>query len=259
VENKKSYYAIIPAGVRYCKDLKPNAKLLYGEITALTNEKGYCWASNEYFAVLYEVKAETISRWISQLKKLGFINVEYKREGKNVVERKIYIQDLLTKKARPLDKIVKTPCQKDQEPLDKIVKDNTTINNTYNTTYIKKEPPAPAKKTDTNYNYRKNQYFTFLIKQGYQKRKVESAIFESKKERQQLANLLKSLLLPTNEDLTEFLNWCRNETWCVKNNYMPSIIVGQIPKWKAGQGLTKNTGVIKNDYASDSKLPVHRF
>lgn len=30
----RSYYAIIPANVRYDKRLKPNTKLLYGEITA---------------------------------------------------------------------------------------------------------------------------------------------------------------------------------------------------------------------------------
>ena len=73
---KKSYYAIIPANVRYDKNLSANAKLLYGEITALCNEKGYCWATNEYFASLYNTSEKTITRWISNLKDSEYIDTK---------------------------------------------------------------------------------------------------------------------------------------------------------------------------------------
>ena len=74
-----SYYAIIPAEVRY-SELKPSAKLLYGEITALANKKGYCFSTNNYFAELYNVTKNTISLWIKDLLKHGFISVEIKYE-----------------------------------------------------------------------------------------------------------------------------------------------------------------------------------
>ena len=89
----RAYYSITPANVRYDKDLIPHAKLLYGEITALCNEKGYCWASNNYFAELYGVSTKSISKWINQLVKKGYIYSQmiYKDNTKAIKERRLYI------------------------------------------------------------------------------------------------------------------------------------------------------------------------
>ena len=130
----KSYYAIIPANVRYDTDLPPNAKLLYGEITALCNEKGYCWASNDYFAKLYNVEKRTISRWISALVKKDYIKTEltYKENSKEVEQRRLYITNNVIvntygqEKPRGEDLNVPTP-------QDKNVLDNNTL---YNNIYI---------------------------------------------------------------------------------------------------------------------------
>ena len=94
-ENKVNYYAIIPATVRYDSNLKPAEKLLYGEITALANIKGYCYASNRYFASLYNVTLHTVSQWISHLEKLQYITLEMIRDSNKVIkERRIYINDI---------------------------------------------------------------------------------------------------------------------------------------------------------------------
>ena len=71
-----NYYAIIPASVRYDEDLVPNAKLLYGEITALCTKEGYCWATNEHFAALYNTSPKTISRWVKNLEDKQYITTE---------------------------------------------------------------------------------------------------------------------------------------------------------------------------------------
>lgn len=127
---KKSYYAVIPAYVRYDEELTPNAKLLYGEITALCNEKGYCWANNSYFGNLYGVSNRTIARWISSLENKGYVKVAliYEEGTKEVKERRIYMVD-------PVDKNVMTYGQNCHKGDDKNVMDNNTLlNTTMNTT-----------------------------------------------------------------------------------------------------------------------------
>ena len=87
---KPNLYAIIPANVRYDKSLRPNEKLLYGELTALTNKNGYCFASNNYFAELYEVTQQAVSRWINNLKKQGYITIEYTyKSGTKEIDKRL--------------------------------------------------------------------------------------------------------------------------------------------------------------------------
>ena len=88
-ELNKAYYAVIPANVRYDTELPPNAKLLYGEITALCNQTGYCWATNEYFASLYKCQKRTVQLWLEKLKERGYISVQLERkDGSKEIEKR---------------------------------------------------------------------------------------------------------------------------------------------------------------------------
>lgn len=115
-----NYYAIIPATIRYDNQLKATEKLLYGEITALSNKNGYCYAQNKYFAELYNVTVVTVSRWLSHLKELGYIKMEIIRnEKKQITARNIYIVDTPYYQKRQYPYI-----QKNQEGINKNVKEN---------------------------------------------------------------------------------------------------------------------------------------
>ena len=134
----RSYYAIIPANVRYDKRLTPNAKLLYGEITALCNERGYCWATNSYFAELYEVSKKSVSKWINQLIEYGYIasKVKYKEGSKEIEGRYLTIvaPPPIEEKFNTYGTKVQDPMEeKFHTPMEEKVKENITfINNTFN-------------------------------------------------------------------------------------------------------------------------------
>lgn len=116
-----NYYAIIPAKVRYDNELKANEKLLYGEITALSNKEGYCNARNTYFAKIYGKHKDTIQEWISKLKQKGYIETQIiKNDLGRVEERRIY----------PIGENAYTYRQKHPHPIGENAYDNiTSINN----------------------------------------------------------------------------------------------------------------------------------
>ena len=142
-QNTPSYYAIIPSEVRYCEELKYAERLLYGEITALAGREGYCFATNKYFAELYNVIPGTISRWISHLENLGFVNIEIIKDNRNqILERRIYINDIHR------DFITNTYKQNEQYPY----KQN-------------KQYPISRIAQYNNINNRIDRFFNYIIKQ----------------------------------------------------------------------------------------------
>ncbi|MBE5805132.1 MAG: helix-turn-helix domain-containing protein [Clostridiales bacterium] len=139
---RANYYAIIPAYIRYNKELKFGERLMYGEITALSNKSGYCYASNKYFADLYGVSQSTISRWISHLAELNSIDVQIIRnEKKEIIERRLYITDT------PYMQNCTYPyTQNNQYPIRKKSKENIINNNMLDSLFnyiIKKEKQIP--------------------------------------------------------------------------------------------------------------------
>jgi hypothetical protein len=139
MENK-NYFAIIPAPVRYCKYLKANEKLMYGELTALSNNKGFCFASNEYFSNLYDVSKTSISKWISNLEKNGFIKIKmiYERGTKQIKQRRIYIAPLLKKTSIPIEENFNTPIEEKLKDIY-ILTNNNNINNNNSTKSKKRQ------------------------------------------------------------------------------------------------------------------------
>lgn len=100
-------------------DIKNDLRLLV-IISSLTAEKGYCYASNKYFAELFNTTEETICRKIKNLENKKYITIEYEKRGAQVISRKIR-----------LTKISMDDYQKYQWTIDKNIKENnTSINNT---------------------------------------------------------------------------------------------------------------------------------
>lgn len=162
---KRGYDAVIPADVRYDNTLTIAARMMYGEIRALCNERGYCWASNDYFAKLYDKNSKTVSEWISSLAKAGYIIVEIDQADGN--SRKIFIADSKAKspiyesrkamsnqvKSKDLSrKIGRGLPQKSGEGIPKKPEYNSVVN-------TKNEIPSPAPAQSAQARVMENNFY----------------------------------------------------------------------------------------------------
>lgn len=89
-----SLFVTLLAPVLYDAELSPNAKLLYGVISSLTSQRGYCYALNSTLAEWFGVTERQVSRLVKELDERGHI---YIRTGttKNGSQRQIYLSNVL--------------------------------------------------------------------------------------------------------------------------------------------------------------------
>lgn len=117
-----TYYGILPAEIRYAKNISPMEKIMYAEISALASKTGKCWGSNGYFAELYDVQPTTVSEWINNLSRCGYISIT----GAKAKNRVISLVNILRKKP-------KTPKELPEgKPSEKPEHNNTSDNNKNN-------------------------------------------------------------------------------------------------------------------------------
>lgn len=131
-DSRPGYYAVIPADVRYDDRIPANAKLLYGEISALIGASGYCFASNAYFASLYKLSERTVSGLIGKLQESKYIDVILQKDPKTgqVIKRLIYLK-VSSCDERPLEEIFYTPRKYFREGIENIFQDNNLSNTEY--------------------------------------------------------------------------------------------------------------------------------
>lgn len=96
---KPGFYAILPSTVRYDRRLSASEKVFFAEITALSDQCGYCYAGNGYFSELYDTSDRTVQRWVKHLQGLGYVAVTNVRDGAAMQRRISPLSDAAHKEA----------------------------------------------------------------------------------------------------------------------------------------------------------------
>ena len=75
---------VIESSIVKSNSINSTDKLVYGIIKALTNNLGYCYASNDYISKKINLSKKTISKSISNLRKANYIRVETINYQRNI-------------------------------------------------------------------------------------------------------------------------------------------------------------------------------
>lgn len=95
IAKAQALYAVIPSHILAMRELSPQAKLLYAEISAATPGDGFCSKQASFFAKLLNVSESSVRRWIKELQDADAVRVEmeYRSYTREIKRRRIYLTD----------------------------------------------------------------------------------------------------------------------------------------------------------------------
>lgn len=247
MDKQRAYYAVIPGNVRYDNSIPPNAKLLYGEITALCSEKGYCWAGNLYFSELYNVSKETVSRWVKTLADRGYITIDFiYKNGTKQIESRIIKLPFQLPLLENEQKETELPAIKDDSHTGGIDKNINTLLTKSSRGVLTKMSRGIDK------NVKENNTCEYI----HELTEVNSCIREEKNKKfvPPLLNEVQSYCLERNNgvDAQKFVDFYTAKGWYVGKNKMKDWKAA-VRTWENGN-KNKNISVEKIDYTRKSRF-----
>lgn len=129
-----NFYVTLQNEVLENDTLTERAKLLYAFIESLSHQKGYCFATNKFFATNFKVSKSTINRHLVELKNANYVRMETVTEENG--NRLRYIYPLLRQGGA--SKTAIPPCQERREPHAKDGSHNNKRNMKSNISYESK-------------------------------------------------------------------------------------------------------------------------
>ncbi|WP_339884293.1 helix-turn-helix domain-containing protein, partial [Vreelandella maris] len=82
----------IPADIWLNRELSLQEKVMLIEIDSLQHPQKGCFKSNKKLAEFFGLSPNRVSEVISSLKKKGWVRVDQIREGKQIIERRIFMK-----------------------------------------------------------------------------------------------------------------------------------------------------------------------
>jgi uncharacterized phage protein (TIGR02220 family) len=113
----------IPDKVRYNNELTFFARLIYTDILSLAKKENFCFATNQYFADLYNVSQKTVSISIKELEKEFCISVELTKDSRGTYRKITALHFIgITKYSNGVEENVKRGITKTSNGYNKNVK-----------------------------------------------------------------------------------------------------------------------------------------